>query len=245
MNRVSRQKILEQVLEAASDLAMTYFQKREGNLIEMKEPGDYVSRADRDVEELIRQELETAFPDDALVCEESGGVAEAGFWAVDPIDGSANFLSGNPLWAVSIAYVEDGSPRLGGIALPALGEVHIADAGRTLNLERSLAPAVVFGVGRNAKWNRDDRIAWENQAEGLDLNVCCLGSCAASLAFCASRRMAGYVEKSVYVWDIAAGAVLCAAAGLDVECEIDTRTMRGDIFVMEKSARMRGQISFN
>ncbi|WP_422383809.1 hypothetical protein [Roseibium album] len=49
MNRVSRQKVLEQVLEAASDLAMTYFQKREGNLIEMKEPGDYVSRADRDV----------------------------------------------------------------------------------------------------------------------------------------------------------------------------------------------------
>jgi myo-inositol-1(or 4)-monophosphatase len=245
MRSASRQTTLEQVLNAASDLAMAYFQKREGVLIEMKQPGDYVSHADRDVEQLIRSEIETAFPEDPLVCEESGGVAGAGYWAVDPIDGSANFLSGNPLWAVSIAYVEAGAPRLGGIALPALGEIHLAEAGQMHTSKNTFAPPVIFGVGRNATWSRNDRTAWENHAEGLDLNVCCLGSCAASLAFCASRRMAGYVEKSVYVWDIAAGAVLCGAAGLDVECEIDTKTMRSDILVMDKSVRERGQIPFN
>ena len=108
------------VAREAGHLAADYFARREQLEVEHKGVQDLVSVADREVEELIRTRLATAFPGDGLLGEEGGGdgLADAvdgaagagsgGLWVIDPIDGTANFLRGMPYWSVALAYLVDG-----------------------------------------------------------------------------------------------------------------------------------------
>jgi histidinol-phosphatase len=81
-----------------------------------------VTDADRRIESRIRERLEGSRPDDALLGEEFGAVGDARRqWIVDPIDGTANFLRGVPVWATLIALAVDGVPVLGVVSAPALG----------------------------------------------------------------------------------------------------------------------------
>ncbi|PHQ98448.1 MAG: inositol monophosphatase [Marinosulfonomonas sp.] len=75
---------------------------------------DFVTVADKAAEDTIRSELARMFPQDGFVGEETGGApGSAGYWVVDPIDGTANYLRGLRHWGVSIAYVEGGKTQLG------------------------------------------------------------------------------------------------------------------------------------
>lgn len=75
---------------------------------------DFVTEADKVAENTIRSELKQAFPGDGFIGEETGGTpGSSGYWVVDPIDGTANYLRGLRHWGVSIAYVCDGRTRLG------------------------------------------------------------------------------------------------------------------------------------
>lgn len=81
---------------------------------EVKGLQDFVTKADKDAEHTIRTELANMFPEDGFVGEETGGAAvSGGYWVVDPIDGTTNYLRGLRHWGVSIAYVLDGETRLG------------------------------------------------------------------------------------------------------------------------------------
>ena len=86
-----------------------------------------VTDADKATEREIRDLLQVARPQDGLVGEEFGGVAEseernAGsrYWVVDPIDGTKNFMRGVPTWATLIALVENGVVVVGVASAPAL-----------------------------------------------------------------------------------------------------------------------------
>ena len=75
-----------------------------------KEHGDIVSTADVEAEDAIVATIRGAFPDHAILGEESGHIAGArdgaGYkWIVDPIDGTVNFIHGFPYYAISIALV--------------------------------------------------------------------------------------------------------------------------------------------
>jgi histidinol-phosphatase len=81
-----------------------------------------VTDADRAVEEAIRAELAVSRADDALLGEEFGARGDARRqWVVDPIDGTANFMRGVPVWASLIALTVDGHPVVGVASAPALG----------------------------------------------------------------------------------------------------------------------------
>jgi len=83
-----------------------------------------VTRADTEVNTQIVNALRTAFPDDDIIAEESGGEVRgrARCWYIDPIDGTTEFARGEPEWAVQIGLCIDGEP--------VLGVVHEAGAGR-------------------------------------------------------------------------------------------------------------------
>ncbi len=128
--------------------------------VETKGIADYVSAVDRDAETLGRRLIRLAYPDDAIVGEEHAGEAAAEYWLIDPIDGTANFLSGIPFWAVSIAYVRDGEPVLGAIALPALDALFWSALDGPLHGSGALPQLpgrmpMAFGIGRNrsGSWN--------------------------------------------------------------------------------------------
>jgi myo-inositol-1(or 4)-monophosphatase len=75
---------------------------------------DFVTLADKRVEETLRARLAEAFPEDGFLGEESGGQpGAAGAWVVDPIDGTTNYIRGLRHWGVSIAFLRAGRIELG------------------------------------------------------------------------------------------------------------------------------------
>jgi histidinol-phosphatase len=81
-----------------------------------------VTDADQAVERLLRERIEAARPNDSILGEEYGGERESGRqWILDPIDGTANFLRGVPVWGTLIALAVDGVPQVGVVSSPALG----------------------------------------------------------------------------------------------------------------------------
>lgn len=87
-----------------------------------------VTDADQAVERLIRSTITASRPDDAVLGEEMGststspGPQPGRQWIVDPIDGTAGFLRGLPIWATLIALAVDGVPVVGVVSAPALGQ---------------------------------------------------------------------------------------------------------------------------
>ncbi len=90
--------------------------------VSMKPDHTAVTDADRAVEEAVRRTLSTARPRDAVVGEE---MEDTGWgprqWIIDPIDGTANFVRGVPVWATLIGLMVEGLMRVGVVSAPMLG----------------------------------------------------------------------------------------------------------------------------
>ncbi|MCU1528374.1 MAG: Histidinol-phosphatase [Frondihabitans sp.] len=98
--------------------------------VSLKADNTHVTDADKAVEQGIRDALASERPTDSFYGEESGVSGEATRqWIVDPIDGTANFLRGVPIWATLIALVVDGVPVVGVVSAPALGRRWWASTG--------------------------------------------------------------------------------------------------------------------
>ena len=104
------------------------FQARE-LAVERKRDGTVVTEADRDAEAFLRERLANLFPDDGVLGEEHGErPGTSGWrWVLDPIDGTVSFVHGVPLYGTLVAVEWRGTPHVGVIEMPALGErVHAA-----------------------------------------------------------------------------------------------------------------------
>src|SRR5699024_9185554 len=90
-----------------------------------------VTIADRGVEAELRRLIEEHYPGHGILGEEMGNDhTEADYvWAIDPIDGTASFISGYPLWGTLLAVLHRGTPVVGVIDIPALGERWVGGAG--------------------------------------------------------------------------------------------------------------------
>jgi inositol-phosphate phosphatase / L-galactose 1-phosphate phosphatase / histidinol-phosphatase len=123
------------IVKAASAVPLRHF--RQPLSVDAKPDDSPVTIADRKTEVEIRRLLAEAFPDDGIFGEEFGnsGTTNGRLWVIDPIDGTRSFISGNPLFGMLLALVEDGTPTLGVVGMPALGEVFAGgrDAPATLN----------------------------------------------------------------------------------------------------------------
>ena len=107
-------KISIEIVKSAGALALKFFQDLASLNVEKKGHQDFVSRADRDVEQFVRTALEHAFPDDGIVGEEHDPKpGSSGFtWVIDPIDGTTNFINGIPVWTVVLAGVCDDKTQI-------------------------------------------------------------------------------------------------------------------------------------
>jgi myo-inositol-1(or 4)-monophosphatase len=190
-------------------------------------PTDLVSEADVATERLIRARLEQARPDDAIMGEEGDDrPGTSGLrWVVDPLDGTVNFLFGIPVWCVSIACEDAGGTLAGVVFDPVRDETWAAtrDGPATLNGTpisprdgQELSTAMVAtGFGYDAAV-RESQARVMARVLPRVRDVRRLGSAALDLAWAAGGRFDAYYEHGVKHWDVAAGALICASAGLEV-----------------------------
>lgn len=190
---------------------------------------DIVTEADREVEALIRDRLAAARPDDGFVGEESGasGGRHEITWVVDPIDGTVNYASGFPAYAVSIAAVEGGagpaswSGVAGAIHAPVLDETFSAargegaTLGRTplrVSVDRPAGALLATGFGYDPATHQGD-IATVARVMPIARDLRRIGAASLDLAYVAAGRLDGYFERGLKPWDFAAGEIIVREAG--------------------------------
>ncbi|GAA2579478.1 inositol monophosphatase family protein [Microbacterium binotii] len=195
---------------------------------------DIVTDADREVEQLVRERLAAARPDDGFLGEEGGAAASASgiTWVVDPIDGTVNYAYGIPAYAVSIAAVS-GEPDpqkwealAGAVYNPAVDELFTAARGEGARLvssiegERMLRVAepsdagalLATGFGYDPATHAP---ALERLGRVMPLarDLRRIGAASLDLTGVAAGRIDGYYEKGLWPWDHAAGALIVVEAG--------------------------------
>lgn len=206
-----------EAVRAAGDLTQSHFGRRDLE-IEGKSDGTPVTIADRGAEQLLREAITAEFPDDAIIGEEYG-VTEASSgrqWIIDPIDGTKAFTKGVPLYSNLLAVVDDGTPVLGIINLPAVGEMIWATTGggAFCNGERCQVSdhddldgsyAMISGVtgwapgGLHALRDRGVIVRTWGDAYGY--------------AMVATGRAEAMIDPIVSIWDIAPIGVIVTEAG--------------------------------
>ena len=192
-------------------------------------PTDLASEADLAAEAAIRELLAEQRPGDALLAEEGGGddAVEPGRvrWVVDPLDGTINFLFGIPQWCVSVACEDERGTLAGVVFDPMRGELFAAtaDGPATLNgvpmsagPARPLAESLLvtgFAYDKDVRARQAQIVA---QLVSRARDVRRMGSAALDLAWLAAGRYDAYFERTVKLWDIAAGSLLAERVGLEV-----------------------------
>ncbi len=177
---------------------------------------DPVSEVDRAVEALLRSRVAVEFPSHVVIGEEDATLPEPDtefVWVLDPVDGTANFVNGFPLFAVSIGVLQHGRPVVGAVwcaTTHALnhGVYHAYEGGplrldgrevrpeRATQVKRALA-AAPGGSSAGTK-------AWDHRVTG---SMAIEGAYVAAGVFVAAPF---WVPK---IWDVAAAVVLVRAAG--------------------------------
>ncbi len=224
-NACDRRTFAEEVAREAGGLALSYFRRNDLN-VQSKGELDWVTQADVETEELIRQRIGESFPDDRILGEEGGDHAgrpgaAAATWVVDPIDGTTCFVSGLPGWSVSIACLDAAGHLLAGVVHdPPQREMFSAAAGDGLlvNGTRVVAPRLgltdgYVAVGHSRKAPSAPIMAFLESlldAGGLFYNP---GSAALSLAYVAAGRLTGFFEADLRSWDELAGELLVRESG--------------------------------
>lgn len=215
------------IAREAGARAYRMFANRAALEVEHKGLQDVVSLADREVENLVRERVTAAFPDDAFLGEETAAQAgtsllsERIVWIVDPIDGTSCFLNGMHAWCVSIGVLIDGKPAIGAVFDPNSGELFHAAAGcgafvndtpMRAATTRSVRDGVV-GVGFSHRVAPSAFIPFLARLLADGGMFIRNGSGALMIAYVAAGRLIGYYEPHINSWDCVAGIVLVREAG--------------------------------
>ena len=206
--------------DAADEITMNRFLASD-LVVDRKPDRSPVTDADTAVEDTVREILAELRPDDAVLGEERGGDIGAGrTWVLDPIDGTKNFLRGNPVWATLIALVDDGSPVVGVVSSPAMPRRWWASAGNGAWLgERRLRVSGVSELS-DAYLSTTDLGLWV-EYHSRDAYIGLVDACWESRAFgdfwqhvlVAEGALDLAAEPIAYSWDLAAVQVIVTEAG--------------------------------
>lgn len=166
-------------------------------------------------------------------------------WVVDPLDGTINFLFGIPQWCVSVAVEDEAGAVAGAVYDPNRGELFsatrdgpavmswggeeqlLAVAGSAAAGGAGTAAAAHLGEIRLADAMVATGLAYSAEVRAAQAGVLArlvprvrdirrFGSAALDLTWTAAGRYDAYFERTVKHWDIAAGALICERAGLQV-----------------------------
>lgn len=204
-------EVREWVREAGA-LALRYFNNV---TYDLKPDRSLVTRADIEIEQLLRERIADSYPDHGIIGEEEGfsGSNREYLWAIDPLDGTSAFVNGLPLWGVSIGLLRDGEPQLGVIYLPLMDDYYWTGSDSRAYLNRhtiSVNPSMEVNgedwLSVSSYAHRSYRISFPGKTRALS-------SIAADFCYVARGSSVGAVIGRARIWDLAAGMAILQAAG--------------------------------
>ena len=187
---------------------------------------DFVSKIDRQAEEIIIETIKKAYPEHAILGEESGeidvGRSET-LWIIDPLDGTTNFLHGFPQFCVSIAVQDRGVVTHGVVYDPVRDELFTASRGRgaqmngkrlrVSNLDKLDRALLGTGFPFREFGFLDNYINLFKTLLPKCAGIRRAGAAALDLAYVAAGRLDGFWEFGLKPWDVAAGGLFIQEAG--------------------------------
>jgi len=210
------------------------FAKKSGNFLlkEFKKVRDYSKRKhtkelktiyDKASENLIKNLIEKNYPEHSILAEESGYLRKDSqyIWIVDPLDGTSNFVSGNPFFSVSIAFMINKKLEFGVVYAPTLKEIFTAEKNKGAFLNgRKIKVSKVSDIrksyfvtceGGEKSRKRKAKLLSTFAEKAIDIRK--LGSAALECAWVACSRADAYITFKIRPWDVAAGILLVEEAG--------------------------------
>jgi len=178
---------------------------------------------DRASENLIKRLIQEKYPEHSILAEESGYLKKDPnfLWIIDPLDGTSNFVTGNPFFSVSIALRINKKLEFGVIYAPLLKEIFIAERnkGAFLNGRRIKVSEVkdirksylVTCEGGEKSRKRKAKLFSVLASKAMDIRK--LGSGSLECAWVACSRADAYITFKISPWDVAAGILLVEEAG--------------------------------
>lgn len=197
---------------SAGDVALGYYRR---TLARRKPDATLVTEADWAVERFLTDQLRRRHPQDGILGEEEGGkqASSGRTWVIDPIDGTAVFAAGLPIWAICIGLMVGDTPAAGVVYLPATRDCFAADLDGPATLDgvpiQVMPPGPLHGESMlfgPADAHRLWRIDFPGKVRGF-------GSCAANICFVARGSGVGAVNTGTALWDVAAALPILERAG--------------------------------
>jgi myo-inositol-1(or 4)-monophosphatase len=196
--------------------------------VDEKGRNDFVTDVDRTSEREVVQQLQKAYPEHRILCEEGGYIGNESsdyLWVIDPLDGTTNFICGIPHYAISIACLHKGRLEHAVVFDPIKQEEFTASRGRGAYLNdrrirvtnRIHMNGALFATGIPfSKPSIDHMAGYLNCMQSLaeqSSGIRRLGVASLDLAYVAAGRFDAYWEMYLKPWDIAAGVLLVKEAG--------------------------------
>jgi myo-inositol-1(or 4)-monophosphatase len=175
-----------------------------------------VTLADLEIEQFLREQIQTTFPTHYIRGEEEvwnpTHEPASNVWAIDPIDGTTAFVQGLPGWGISVGLMHAGQPCFGIFYMPLLDDLtYTTTEGKIYCNYRLLDQSVHTNWGLkgflaiSASTHHDFHIRVKRTRA--------MGSIGASLVYTARGAAAGAFIPKAHLWDLVAGAAILMEAG--------------------------------
>ncbi|HCS13909.1 MAG: inositol monophosphatase [Zetaproteobacteria bacterium CG06_land_8_20_14_3_00_59_53] len=193
-----------------------------------KDDGSVVTETDLACQQHVRQKLAAAWPDIAFLGEEMEAAEQHAclqqggrLWCLDPLDGTTNFVTSFPGFALSLALIEDGSPVLACIVDPVRNETFCAQSGHGAQLNGSALHArpatdMKSSVGFVDFKRLDATHRLQMTTPGHYRSQRNIGSCALEWAWLAAGRGQFIIHGGEKIWDFSAGGLIALEAGCTI-----------------------------
>lgn len=186
--------------------------------------GSVVTKTDKAVDTLLREELAKITPEAGFFTEETDeNTIQEYNWIIDPIDGTANFANKIPIFGTIISLWRDNEPQIGLISFPTFGEVILSVKGQGVTIN---GKKVIYKKGLPNKTpyssigfvgSDKDEAEFLEKLDGIVSSPANFYCSAMNMGLAATQRADVSIVMNLSLWDIAGGIAIAQEAGLGVE----------------------------
>jgi myo-inositol-1(or 4)-monophosphatase len=220
---MKEKELIESLARKAGDTLMKHFRQDWSLLKERSTAKEAGTKYDKEVDNLIIEEIKRHYPHHSVLTEESGFLQDDPdwLWIVDSLDGTVDFANFNPFFSVCLALVHQNELLLGAAYAPAISEFYFAEKAQGVYLNgvkiqvsdvSDLGQSYIFYCeGGEKNRRRTGDLLCKVYPRVMDVRK--LGSPGLETAWVAAGKGEAYFTTSIEPWDVAPGVLLIDEAG--------------------------------